>query len=84
MGSCCLLRTEYSKNHTGFVENMFQENNNGFTALFYGPCEFYGTFFNNVAIKITQLTEYPHDLSVKCLIEPESSVRFALSFRYPG
>ncbi|MCQ8801291.1 glycoside hydrolase family 127 protein, partial [Escherichia coli] len=30
------------------------------------------------------LTEYPHDLSVKCLIEPESSVRFALSFRYPG
>ncbi|EGY2196284.1 glycosyl hydrolase [Escherichia coli] len=78
---CCVPNT--ARTIPAFVENMFQENNNGFTALFYGPCEFYGTF-NNVAIKITQLTEYPHDLSVKCLIEPESSVRFALSFRYPG
>ncbi|MXE85750.1 glycosyl hydrolase, partial [Escherichia coli] len=38
---CCVPNT--ARTIPAFVENMFQENNNGFTALFYGPCEFYGT-----------------------------------------
>ncbi|EDN7232606.1 glycosyl hydrolase [Salmonella enterica subsp. enterica] len=77
---CCVPNT--ARTMPIFVENMFHENSNGFVALLYGPCEFYSEY-SDVPVKITQVTNYPHNLSIHFLIESTSSVQFSLSFRFP-
>lgn len=77
---CCIPNT--ARTIPTFVENMFHENSNGFITQFYGPCEFHG-LYNYIPVKITQLTDYPNDLSIKFCIEPESPVQFSLSCRFP-
>lgn len=80
---CCLANM-----HQGwpkFVENMWMAtNDNGLTAVAYGPCIVNALVADGQKITVEEETTYPFDGSVTVTIRTPETVKFPLSFRIPG
>ncbi len=79
---CCLANM-----HQGwplFVEYMWMATHDqGIAAVTYGPCEVNVKVADNVALKITEETEYPFDGFIKLKLELSKSAIFPIYLRIP-
>ena len=66
-----------------YVKSMWMRTNNGFLAALYGACEL-NTNINGVAVRITEQTNYPFDLTISFSIDVSQPVEFELVFRKPA
>jgi hypothetical protein len=62
---------------------MWMRTNNGFLAALYGACEL-DTNINGVAVRITEQTNYPFDLTISFSIDVSQPIEFELAFRKPA
>jgi DUF1680 family protein len=66
-----------------YVKSMWMRTNNGFLAALYGACEL-DTNINGVAVRITEQTNYPFDLTISFSIDVSQPIEFELAFRKPA
>lgn len=66
-----------------YVKSMWMRTHNGFLAALYGACEL-DTNINGVAVRITEQTNYPFDLTISFSINVSQPVEFELAFRKPA
>lgn len=66
-----------------YVKSMWMRTENGLLAALYGACEL-STQVNGVAVRITEQTNYPFDLTISFSINVSLPVEFELAFRKPA
>lgn len=66
-----------------YVKSMWMRTSNGLIATLYGACEL-NTFVDDVAVHITEQTNYPFDLAISFAIHVARPVEFELAFRKPA
>lgn len=66
-----------------YIKSMWMHTENGLLAALYGACEL-DTSINDVAVHITEQTNYPFDLTFSFSIDVSQPVEFELAFRKPA
>jgi uncharacterized protein len=66
-----------------YVKSMWLCTPNGLLAALYGACEL-NTRVNGMAVRITEQTNYPFDLTISFSIDVSQPVEFELAFRKPA
>jgi DUF1680 family protein len=66
-----------------YIQNMWMKNGKGFVAMLLGPCEV-TTKWNNVEVKIREITNYPNDFNVDFEVEVAHPVTFEIIIRKPS
>lgn len=66
-----------------YVKSMWMRTPGGLLAALYGACEL-NTKINGVAVRITEQTNYPFDLTISFSIDVSQPVEFELAFRKPA
>ena len=68
-----------------FIPNMWMATaNHGLAASLYGPCTVSTHAGSRVPVKITCVTDYPFNESIRMTVAPEKPVEFPLYLRVPG
>ncbi len=79
---CCLANM-----HQGWpklVQSMWMATHDqGLAAIVYGPCEVRAKVGKNIAVKVTEETNYPFDDVIKFTLELSEATAFPLQFRIP-
>lgn len=78
---CCV--PNYTRNLTYYLDQMWGKKEDGLAAIMYGPSVL-KTTFNEVEIKIEQVTEYPYSNLVRFKVTVEEPVDFTLYLRKPS
>ncbi len=66
-----------------YVKSMWLSTPNGLLAALYGACEL-NTKVNGVAVRMTEQTNYPFELTISFSIDVTQPVEFELAFRKPA
>lgn len=66
-----------------YIQNMWMKNEKGFAAMLLGPCEVI-TKWNDVEVKIREITNYPNNFNIDFEIEVAQPVSFEIMIRKPS
>lgn len=77
---CCV--PNYGRNFSYFIDQMWMKNDQGISALMYGPTEL-TTQISGVNITIEQVTNYPMSDEVTFIFKLDQPVNFSLFLRQP-
>ncbi len=78
---CCV--PNYTRSFSYYLDQMWGKTPDGLAAILYGPSEL-KTAFNNVGLKIEQITDYPYSDEVQFKFTTDEPVEMTLYFRRPA